>query len=151
MNLETTVDGIARRAVAALGLEVVDVRQDGRRHVRVWIDREPQGVMIQDCADANHGIKRALAEEGIDPGAFHVEVLSPGLDRPLTREKDYARFQGALVVVHLAKKRGDRRKFRGRLKGLQDGRVVIDEEDTKAEMRFERHEIDETRLVPEIK
>jgi ribosome maturation factor RimP len=151
MSLEETLLRMIEKATAAAGFEVVDVKIDGRRHVRIWIDKEPEGIKVQDCATVNRAVKRVFEEEGLEAGAFHVEVLSPGLDRPLTREKDFTRFQSSNVVVHLAKKRGDRRKFRGRLIGLRDGRVVIIEEETGQELSFTPDEIDETRLVPDIK
>src|SRR5580692_5702309 len=141
-SLDARVKPIVEKAVKDVGFEVVDVRVDGRRHVRIWIDKDPEGVMVQDCATVNRAVKRAMSDDGIESGAFHLEVLSPGLDRPLTRDKDFTRFQGSLVVVHLARKRGDRRKFKGRLLGLQQGRVAICEEDTHADMLFERDEID---------
>ena len=55
------------------------------------------------------------------------------------------------VVVHLAQKRGDRRKFKGRLVGMRDGQVVIHEAETGQELSFTREEIDETRIVPDVK
>src|SRR5437763_11397477 len=108
MTLESSVLSIIEKAVPETGCELVDVKIDGRRHVRVWIDKEPEGVKIVDCALVNRAVKHAMVDAGIDEGAFHVEVLSPGVDRVLTRPKDYTRFQGQLVVVHLARKRGDR-------------------------------------------
>lgn len=148
-SLEDSVVTIARRAVEAAGFEIVLVKIDGRRHVRIWIDRDPEGVKVDDCVRVNRSVQHALGDEGIDPGAFHVEVLSPGLDRVLTRDKDFVRFQGSQVVVHLSKKRGDRRKFRGRLIGLMDGKVTIKNDDPPHEdLGFTRDEIEEVRLVP---
>jgi ribosome maturation factor RimP len=150
-SLEDSAIGIARGSVEATGYEVVSVKVDGRRHMRIWIDRDPDGVKVDDCVRVNRAVQHALADAGIDPGAFHVEVLSPGLDRVLTRDKDFTRFQGSLVVVHLAKKRGDRRKFKGRLLGLLDGKVAIRNDDPPHDdLAFEKGEIDEVRLVPNI-
>ncbi|HZU98090.1 MAG TPA: ribosome maturation factor RimP [Planctomycetota bacterium] len=151
-SLEDTVVGIARKTVVDTGFETVQVKVDGRRHMRIWIDRDPEGVKVDDCVRVNRAVQRALGDEGIDSGAFHVEVLSPGLDRVLTRDKDFTRFAGALVVVHLAKKRGDRRKFKGRLLGLLEGKVAIKNEDPPHEdLAFTKDEIDEVRLVPNLK
>jgi ribosome maturation factor RimP len=151
MSLDSTLKTLIEKATVGAGFEVVDAKVDGRRHIRIWIDREPVGVNVADCATVNRAVKRAFDEEGLDAGAFHVEVQSPGLDRPLTRDKDYTRFGGSAVIVHLAKKRGDRRKFRGRLVGLRGGQVVIVEADTGQELSFTKDEIDETRLVPDVK
>ena len=148
MTLEATVIQLVTHAIEAAGLEVVLAKIDGRRHVRVLIDREPGGVKVADCATANRAAKHALADNGIDGGAFHLEVLSPGVDRPLTRAKDFVRFAGSVVWVHLSKKRGDRRKFKGKLVGQRDGKTVIHEDVTGDEMTFDPDEIEETRLVP---
>ena len=151
MPFEAALKALVEKATAGVGFEVVDCKIDGRRHVRIWIDKEPEGIKVQDCATVNRAVKRAFEEDGLESGAFHLEVLSPGLDRPLTRDKDFARFAGSTVWVHLAKKRGDRRKFKGRLVGLRDGLVVIVEAETSQELSFTKDEIDETRIVPDLK
>jgi ribosome maturation factor RimP len=148
-SLEDTATGIARGSVETTGYEVVQVKVDGRRHMRIWIDRDPEGVRVDDCVRVNRAVQHALGDAGIDPGAFHVEVLSPGLDRVLTRDKDFTRFAGSLVVVHLSKKRGDRRKFKGRLLGLVEGKIAIkNDEPPHDDLAFAKDEIDEVRLVP---
>lgn len=151
MTFDATLKALVGKAVASTGFEVVDVKIDGRRHIRIWIDKDPEGIKIQDCAVVNKAVKRHFEEDGLEVGAFHLEVLSPGLDRVLTREKDFTRFAGSVVWVHLAKKRGDRRKFKGRLVGMRDAKVVIVEADTHAEMSFAPDEIEETRIVPDVK
>jgi ribosome maturation factor RimP len=148
MSLDDLVVGIVRKAIESTTYEVIDVKIDGRRHVRAWIDKEPDGVSVQSCAEVSRTVKHALQEQGIDAGAFHVEVQSPGLDRLLTRDKDFVRFAGSIVVVHLLQKRGDRRKYKGKLIGLRDGKVVVHDESTMDEVSIGRDEIAEARLVP---
>ena len=149
--LEDMVTAIAHRAVEAAAFEVVLVKIDGRRHMRIWIDRDPTGVTVEDCVRANRAVRHALQEDGIDSGGFQVEVLSPGLDRVLTRDKDFTRFQGSQVIVQLAKKRGDRRKFRGRLVCLVGGQITIKNDDPPHEdLGFEKDEIEEVRIVPNL-
>lgn len=150
MPLDAVISALVRRAAEELGFEVIDVKVDGRRHVRAWIDREPGGVGVDDCAHVNRAAKRQIETDGLDAGAFHIEILSPGLDRPLTRPKDFERFTGWNVAVRLAKKRGDRRNWKGRLVGLREGRVVIREEGAPAEETFALEEIEETRIVPDF-
>jgi ribosome maturation factor RimP len=147
--LEETVVRVARASVEAAGYEIVDVKLDGRRHMRIWIDRDPEGVKIDDCVNVSKHVRHGLEEQGIESGAFHVEVLSPGLDRVLTRDKDFTRFAGSVVYVHLSRKRGDRRKYKGRLVGLIDGKVAIKDDDPPhQDLAFEKDEIAEVRLVP---
>lgn len=150
MSLEDTVTRLVRRAVEELGFEVVALKIDGRRHVRVWIDKDPGGVKVQDCADVNRAANRIVREDGLDPGAFQLEVLSPGLDRMLTRPKDFERFTGQTITVRIAHKRGDRRNWKGVLVGFRDGNVVLREEGHSNEESFRLEEIEESRLVPDL-
>lgn len=150
-SLEDSAVAIARQAVDAAGYEVVNLKVDGRRHMRIWIDHDPDGVKVDDCVRVNRAVLHALGDQGIDSGAFHVEVLSPGLDRVLTRDKDYTRFAGSQVVVQLLQKRGDRRKWRGRLIGLVNGKITIKNDDPPHEdLGFAKDEIDEIRIVPNL-
>lgn len=150
MPLDEVVTACARTAVESLGFEVVQLRVDGRRHVRVVIDREPDGVRVDDCAAVNRAAKRAIAERGLDPGEFMIEVLSPGLDRPLTRAKDFVRFTGSTVTVRLARKRGDRRNWKGRLVSFVDDRISLREDGAASDETFSLDEIEEARLVPDL-
>src|SRR5258708_32233830 len=112
--LEASAVAIARRSVDAAGYEVVDVKIDGRRHMRIWIDRDPEGVKVADCIEANRAVRHGLDEEGLDSGAFQVDVMSPGLDRVLTRAKDFTLFLVSQPAVHLSNNSRRRTRVRGR-------------------------------------
>lgn len=108
---------LVRASIERGGFEVVDLRVDVHRRVRAWVDREPSGVSVADCTSLSRALRRDLEVEGIDSGSFHLEVLSPGVDRLIARAKDVARFAGQDVTVRLRAKRGDRRVFTGVLEG----------------------------------
>ena len=88
----------------------------------------------------------ALAVEGID--YERLEVSSPGLDRPLKRLEDYRRFEGREASVKLKLPRDGRRRFEGRIAGIEDGRIVLDVEGGRQYLALE--EIDRARLVPDV-
>ncbi len=67
------------------------------------------------------------AGEELVAGAYHLEVSSPGIDRPLTRPKDFANWAGHEVKIALTEKVGDHRKLRGRLLGIENGEVVVED------------------------
>ncbi|MCO5169952.1 MAG: ribosome maturation factor RimP [Planctomycetes bacterium] len=140
---------LVERAVEAAGFEVVQVKVDARRNVRVWVDREQGGVAVQDCTRLTRRIRDVFEEDGLDPGSFQVEVQSPGLDRLLVREKDFARFAGKQVTVRLRVKRGERRQFKGPLVGLAGGLVRVTEGQETFAFDLAR-EVEEVRLVPEV-
>jgi ribosome maturation factor RimP len=111
-DLQALVD----RTVAGLGYEVVDVERAGGGVLRVTID-VPAGITVDDCERVSHQLTHLFAVEGVD--YVRLEVSSPGLDRPLKKANDYARFTGAEVMVQLHAPRDGRRKLHARLLGIE--------------------------------
>ena len=135
-------------AVSALGFELVGVEfVSGRRGLlRLYIDSE-DGVTIDDCQAVSHQVSGLLDVEDPIQGQYSLEVSSPGLDRPLFRAADFERFAGHEVRLRLVAPLEGRRKFRGVLVGLRDGRVVVQVEEQELVVALE--EIDAARLVPD--
>ncbi len=135
-------------AVSALGFELVGVEFiAGRRGLlRVYIDSE-DGITVDDCQSVSHQVSGLLDVEDPIRGQYSLEVSSPGLDRPLFRAADFERFAGHEVRLRLVAPLEGRRKFRGVLAGLRDGRVVVQVEEQELVVGLE--EIDEARLVPD--
>lgn len=138
---------LAREAIEGRGFDIVKLQMDGRRNIRAWVDRDPGGISIADCSALNRVVRDALEADGLDPGGFQIEVLSPGVDRLLCRDKDFVRFAGKLVEVRLKVKRGDRRAFKGTLVGLEHGQVKLDTAEGPFAFDLAR-EVDEVRLAP---
>jgi len=133
---------VASRVAASYGLDIFDVqyrREAPGMVLRVQIDRPgpaataEDSVSVDDCARISRDLSAVLDVEDVIPGAYTLEVSSPGLDRPLIRLEDYQRFAGRLAKVVL-KEAVDRQTFiRGRLAGFEDGDgrpvVLIDGDD----------------------
>ena len=130
-------EGAEKGIIAALeaeaqehGIDIVDVEVVGATKnpcVRVRIDHadEQAPTITLDEVTAETGwISDAIDELDPFPAAFTLEVSSPGLDRPLRRERDFVRFAGSDVSLSTTAAKG-RRKFSGRLEGVEDGRVVL--------------------------
>ena len=142
VSQETTLEKIQQLVLPILadqGMELVDLeyRREGRDWVvRLFIDKEG-GVTLDDCTEVSHEVGAVLDVEDLIDVAFHLEVSSPGLDRPLKKPSDFERFAGRLVKVKTFEKldpdgRGHERKtFTGRLLGLVEGRVRIEQLDKK--------------------
>jgi ribosome maturation factor RimP len=119
--------------VEAAGLELVDiVLLRGRRpwSLRVTIDT-PAGdgrVPVDGCAAVSREISTHLDAADAIPGSYRLEVSSPGLDRLLAREKDFAAACGAEVALETRQPLDGRRRFRGTLLAFEDGvaRIVVD-------------------------
>ena len=134
---------------SSLGYELVGVVcRDGRSRdlIRVYIDHD-DGVTVEDCARLSHRVEGLLGVEDPMPGGYDLEVSSPGADRPLFVERDFARFAGAGLKVTLRSPFAGRRRFTGTLGGYDDGVVLVDEDGM--EHRFAISDIESARLVPQ--
>ena len=134
-----------RTTLEGLGYELVDLESSRSGLLRVFID-SPKGINVDDCARVSHHLTRAFAVEGID--YERLEVSSPGLDRPLKRLEDYQRLAGRDASIRLKLPRDGRRRFEGRLAGVEDGNVVVEIEGQPHRLAFE--DIDRARLVPDV-
>ena len=116
-------------------LVLVEYRREGRDMVlRLFIDKDG-GITLDDCADVSREVDVLLEVEDLIPSAYRLEVSSPGLDRPLTKAADYERFRDRLAKIKMCGKcdpdqRGYQRKtFVGKLLGLRDGMVLLEQTD----------------------
>lgn len=130
-----------------MGYELVDVQaSNGGRLLRLFIDK-PGGVTLEDCAAISRHLTRVLAVEGID--YERLEVSSPGLDRPLRKERDFARFAGQKAEVRMrTPDASGRRKFVGVLRGAEAGQVSLELDGSLVALALD--DVDKARLVPEL-
>jgi ribosome maturation factor RimP len=136
--------------VESLGYELVLLEfspHKGSAMVRLFIDA-PGGITLGDCEKVSREVEGLLDVEDPIPQNYRLEVSSPGLDRPLVKPAHYERFAGSVAKVQLLAPRGNRRKFQGVLKGLKEGRVVLDTADAGT-VEFGLDEIERARLVPD--
>ena len=139
-------------AAQAVGCDLIglELQRRGRAALlRLYIDRpaDADGVSIEDCERVSRQCGGVLDVENPIAGNYTLEVSSPGLDRPLFKPEDYTRFSGRAVQVQLYEAFEGRRKLRGALVGLEHELVVIDDEQGRVEIPYER--IRMTRLIPE--
>jgi ribosome maturation factor RimP len=143
----STLDGIVETTLAGLGFELVDLQVSNRgRFLRVFLDK-PGGVTVDDCAEVSRHLSRWLEVEGVDYD--RLEVSSPGLDRPLRRPADFARFAGHRVDVkmRLADAHG-RRRYVGLLRGVDGGSATVEVDGLAVTLPLDGME--RARLVPEL-
>jgi ribosome maturation factor RimP len=134
-----------RGTLEGLGYELVDLESSRSGLLRIFID-SPRGITVEDCARVSHHLTRAFAVEGVDYD--RLEVSSPGLDRPLKRLEDFTRFAGREASVKLKLPVEGRRRYEGRIAGIEEGRVVLEIEGERRHIAFE--DIDRARLVPDV-
>ena len=112
------------------GLELVslDYRSGRRAHLCLYIDK-PGGVTLEDCEAVSHTVSDLLDAYDPIPQSYILEVSSPGVERPLTREKDFERFQGEAVKVYTDQPVDGKKKFNGTLDGIKDRCVALNLEE----------------------
>jgi ribosome maturation factor RimP len=147
------VAAMAEPVVAGLGYRLVRVRISGSDGCTVQIMAElPDGSMTIEGCEA---ISRALSPvfDVADPveGAYRLEVSSPGMDRPLVRRSDFARFAGHAVKIEMEVPLAGRKRFRGELLGVEGDAARIRRDDAApgddAEVLLRMQDIAEARLL----
>jgi len=119
---------IVAASVEGQGYELVDLELKGAGNssvLRIYIDK-PDGISHQDCGLVSEQVGTVLDVEDVIPYRYTLEVSSPGLDRKLVKESDYARFEGRLAKIQTRIPLQHQKVFKGKLRGLRDGHVVLE-------------------------
>ena len=114
--------------IEGLGFELVRLRLMGgkRALLQIMAERPEGGIEVADCARISRAISAILDVEDPIHSEYTLEVSSPGIDRPLTRLKDFERYEGYEVRLETSELIDGRRRFKGELAGVQDGEVLIE-------------------------
>ena len=129
-----------------LGFELWDVEyvKEGKEHyLRAYIDKEG-GITINDCVAVSREMNEILDREDYIPEEYIFEVSSPGLDRPLKKDRDFSRSIGKRVEIHTYRALDGQKDFSGELVSYDADRITIKEEETQ--QVFERKDIAQIRL-----
>nr|WP_293949641.1 ribosome maturation factor RimP [Sneathiella sp.] len=114
-----------------MGYELVRVRLTGseKKVLQIMAEKADGTMTIDGCAEVSEIVSALLDVEDPISGAYDLEVSSPGIDRPLTREKDFERWAGFEAKVELEQAVDGQRRYRGKLLGLKDGIVRMQADD----------------------
>ena len=133
MDQAKRIEAIIAPTVEDLGYEIVRVQITGSKHPRLQIMAERNdgsGIDVEDCAKISRSISAIMDVEDPIEDAFALEVSSPGIDRPLTRLKDYETWAGFDAKIELSLGIEGRKRYTGRLLGLdEDERILIESEE----------------------
>lgn len=147
------VAAIAEPVIEGLGYRLVRVRVSGLAGctVQIMVER-PDGTMtIEDCEVVSQALSPVLDVEDPIEHAYHLEVSSPGIDRPLVRRSDFDRYAGHLAKIEMAVPVAGRRRFRGVLLGTENDAARIRRDDAgpgePAEILLAIDEMAEAKLV----
>jgi len=134
--------------VEAAGYQLVRLRLMGgkTKTLQIMAERTDGHMDVEDCAALSRALSDFLDQEDPIEGEYNLEVSSPGIDRPLTRIKDFARWAGHEAKIELATPDANgRKRFRGKLLGL-DGKDVLFQSDGQ-QLKFTFANIAEAKLV----
>lgn len=126
--------------VEGMGFELVRLRymSGARRSTLQIMAEKPDGTMeVEDCATLSRALSAALDVEDPIEGVYALEVSSPGIDRPLTRLKDFERFDGWEAKIETSEMIDGRKRFKGRLAGVEDGEILIEIPEGTIGLKFE--------------
>jgi ribosome maturation factor RimP len=144
---------VAEPVLQAMGYRLVRIKVSGEAGCTVQIMAErPDGTMlIDDCEAVSKALSPVLDVADPIDRAYRLEISSPGIDRPLVRRSDFARYGGHLVKIEMAVPHQNRKRFRGLLDGVEGDAVrVLREGVTKDEeplVLLPMHDISDARLV----
>lgn len=150
-SLEVRIGELAEQVADLMGMEVVLVEiKGGGNHsiIRAFID-QPGGISLNDCEHFSKKLSILLDVEDLIPFSYRLEVSSPGLDRPLVKEKDFQRFVGKTARVRTRLPIEGQRNFRGKIAGATEGRLAL-ETDAGKQLAIALTDIEKAALEAEL-
>ena len=154
---ETGVDAriatIIQPVLRATGYRLVRVRVSGQNGLTLQImaEREDGIMTVEDCEAVSRAVSPVLEVEDPIDKAYHLEVSSPGIDRPLVRKSDFVTWIGHIVKLETSVMVADRKRFRGRIEEADDNGILIARDQPgygdEPTVRIPFEAIDEARLI----
>jgi ribosome maturation factor RimP len=131
MELLARIASLIEPTVADMGLSLVRVRLLSGQPptLQIMAERLDGTMNIDDCTELSRALSALLDVEDPIDGEYNLEVSSPGIDRPLVRLSDFVRFQGLEAKIETDGRDNGRKRFRGRLMGVEERTVLLEGED----------------------
>lgn len=133
-----------------MDVELVDIEYlsyHGRWIVRIYVDKEG-GITVDDCARVSREIDEIIDIKDVIPHAYVLEVSSPGLNRPLKKDKDFQRAVGKKIKARISVPLKGRRHFTGYLKDFRNGTLYLEVEDNPVSLSL--RDVEKANLVYEF-
>lgn len=127
-RVEVQVSALVEPIIEQLGLELVAVeyvKEGAHWYLRVFIDKENGNIDLNDCQEVSQAISVKLDEADPISQAYMLEVSSPGLERPLKKDADFAKFKDNLITVNTYAPYQGFKEFTGYLVGLENDAIVM--------------------------
>ena len=157
MNLSSRLESLIIPVVEELGFELVRLETKGVKHktLEVMIERkDEQPVRMADCVRVSKELSVLLDVDDPFESSYLLEVTSPGIDRPLTKLKDYKRFKGHRIKIQTQSPIADRKRFKGLLLDVTGDKIMVDLSESEDEdgdvVQFSFNEIQSAKLIPDM-
>jgi ribosome maturation factor RimP len=154
---ETGIDArialIVQPVLRAIGFRLVRIRLSGQNGLTLQImtEREDGTMTVQDCEEVSRAVSPALDVDDPIEKAYHLEVSSPGIDRPLVRKSDFGNWIGHIVKMETSVMVADRKRFRGKIAEVDEEGVLIQRDQAaygeEPTVRVPFEAISEARLI----
>ena len=130
-SLDKRLAEIVGPVIEDMGFEFVRIRLMGGKTatLQIMAERPEGGIEVDECADISTAVSAVLDVEDPIIDAYTLEVSSPGIDRPLTRLKDFETFEGYEVKIETAEMIDGRKRWRGVVAGVEGGEVLLNIEE----------------------
>ncbi|PZO65290.1 MAG: ribosome maturation factor RimP [Paracoccus denitrificans] len=125
--IDRRIAEIITPVIEDMGFELVRLRLQGGKTatLQIMADRPEGGINVDDCAEISTAVSATLDVEDPLEDPYHLEVSSPGIDRPLTRLKDFAMFEGYDARLETNQQIDGRKRFKGILAGVEGDEVLL--------------------------
>ena len=126
-GIDARIALVVQPVLRAIGFRLVRIRLSGQNGLTLQImaEREDGTMTVQDCEEVSYAVSPALDVGDLIEKAYHLEVSSPGIDRPLVRKLDFENWIGHIVKVETSVMVADRKRFRGKIAEVDEESVLI--------------------------
>lgn len=126
-GLAAQIAGLVEPVLEGLGFRLVRVQVSGRdgQTVQIMAERPGLSMNVDDCETISHAVSPLLDAYDPVPGAYRLEISSPGIDRPLVRASDFEDWAGNEVKIELREPVGGRKRYRGVIEGYAEGEARV--------------------------
>jgi ribosome maturation factor RimP len=137
--IDQRLAAIVAPVIEGMGYRLVRLRLMGGKRITLQImaERQDGSMEVEDCAQLSRALSATLDVEDPIEREYRLEVSSPGIDRPLTRLEDFARWEGYEAKLETAEMIGGRKRFKGVLAGVEGTEVLIDIDEGTIGLEFD--------------
>ena len=131
-GVEARVASIVESVVVPAGFRLVRVRLTGLNGatLQIMVERPDGSMSVDECEEISRLVSPALDVDDPIDKAYHLEISSPGIDRPLVRKSDFTRWAGHQLKVETSVQVADKKRFKGRLASVSDDGIIVERETT---------------------